>query len=322
VKTLAAFPTAPNFTYQWFEKTKGALAGATNSTLTVNETGEYFFQATPTTLPTCPSVAATPVKITVVKKPIVSFSAPAEGCRGNPVSFTNQTIVDPQIAVQYAWEFGDLATSTEVNPSHTYANAQSYTVKLTASYQGSCAANVTKNINVLTAPDPVIAAPNNVFAICQGETITLSVTGSFPTYLWSTGETTPTITVTKDGAYSVTVTNTGGCSATASRNVQQLDSTPASPSADPPAISAGQTTQLVVAGLTNPIWSPGKTLSDSTISNPIAQPPVTTIYTVKGELPSGCVVSGTIEVRVEAERITGQLIPDNFFPFSHPIMMR
>lgn len=43
-------------------------------------------------------------------------------------NFTNMS----SNAKTYVWEFGDGATSTEVNPSHIYANEGSYTLKLTA----------------------------------------------------------------------------------------------------------------------------------------------------------------------------------------------
>ena len=47
------------------------------------------------------------------------------------------------------------------------------------------------------------------------------------TYLWSTGETTPTITVTSSGSYTVTITNNDGCSATSDALVVNVNPTPA-----------------------------------------------------------------------------------------------
>jgi hypothetical protein len=45
----------------------------------------------------------------------------------------------------------------------------------------------------------------------QGQQIVLNATGPGLTYFWSTGATTPTITVNSMGTYSVTVTNNEGC---------------------------------------------------------------------------------------------------------------
>lgn len=50
--------------------------------------------------------------------------------------------------------------------------------------------------------------------LCSGNPITLSVAPNFSSYLWSNGATTNTIVATTAGTYSVTVTNTNGCSIT------------------------------------------------------------------------------------------------------------
>lgn len=50
--------------------------------------------------------------------------------------------------------------------------------------------------------------------LCNGSSISLAVNTGFSGYLWNTGATTNTITVNASGNYSVTVTDTNGCSAT------------------------------------------------------------------------------------------------------------
>jgi len=61
--------------------------------------------------------------------------------------------------------------------------------------------------------DVQILSSNPNFA-CSGDVTTLSALGGFETYLWSTGEVTPTIEVTQPGDYWLTVTNYQGCSGT------------------------------------------------------------------------------------------------------------
>ncbi len=46
---------------------------------------------------------------------------------------------------------------------------------------------------------------------CQGESVVLSAGSGFSSYLWSTGETTESITVSDDGEYSVVVSDGSGC---------------------------------------------------------------------------------------------------------------
>ncbi len=56
-------------------------------------------------------------------------AAPRSGPAPLEVAFTNLTVGE---ATGYAWDFGDGATSTEVNPSHTYQSEGSYDVTLRA----------------------------------------------------------------------------------------------------------------------------------------------------------------------------------------------
>lgn len=63
--------------------------------------------------------------------PAASFSAstanPAAGCL---VQFTDTSVGSP---TSWAWDFGDGASSTDRNPTHVYAAAGAFTVRLTAS---------------------------------------------------------------------------------------------------------------------------------------------------------------------------------------------
>lgn len=58
--------------------------------------------------------------------------------------------------------------------------------------------------------------------LCSGSTIVLSTNDEFISYEWSTGETTPQISVSGQGQYSVRVTDPNGCSATDIINVNEF----------------------------------------------------------------------------------------------------
>lgn len=65
--------------------------------------------------------------------PTASFSIANNGAlAGIPIYFTNQSTG----ATSYLWDFGDGHTSTDVNPSHVYGSAGTYTVKLYATFGG------------------------------------------------------------------------------------------------------------------------------------------------------------------------------------------
>ncbi|NQZ78796.1 MAG: PKD domain-containing protein, partial [Ekhidna sp.] len=58
-------------------------------------------------------------------------SDPVEGQPG-AIAFTNNSVN----ATEFVWEFGDGNTSTDRNPTHTYAANDTYSVKLTSSGSG------------------------------------------------------------------------------------------------------------------------------------------------------------------------------------------
>ncbi|PQA92026.1 hypothetical protein B0A69_16540 [Chryseobacterium shigense] len=68
----------------------------------------------------------------------------------------------------------------------------------------------TVRLTLTLNPKPFIELPEKI-DFCQGKTVTLDAGQGFTTYLWSTGATARTITVSSPGTYSVTVKNVFGC---------------------------------------------------------------------------------------------------------------
>jgi len=61
------------------------------------------------------------------------------------------------IPITASWNFGDGQDSSQLNPTHTYANAGEYTVTLTVTYANGLEQTITKVIEILTKPsEPVI----------------------------------------------------------------------------------------------------------------------------------------------------------------------
>ncbi len=65
-------------------------------------------------------------------------------------------------------------------------------------------------------------------------------------------------------------------------------------------ICEGESAQLEASGGSNHVWSPAESLSDATIINPVANPTVSTWYTVIAEDELGCTVVDSVRVYVEA----------------------
>ncbi len=75
-------------------------------------------------------------------------------------------------------------------------------------------------MNVIVAPIPEITI-TGVLAICDNSLTILTASGGSK-FLWSTGDTTKTITISSPGLYTVTVTDTNGCSNTAQQNINNI----------------------------------------------------------------------------------------------------
>lgn len=87
--------------------------------------------------------------------PVADFSAtPLTGNAPLAVQFTDQSTG----ATGWLWDFGDGGGSTEKNPSHTYQNAGSYTVVLTASNAAGMSVKIKNGyITASQAPPPPVA---------------------------------------------------------------------------------------------------------------------------------------------------------------------
>lgn len=170
----------------------------------------------------------------------------------------------------YLWSTG---ASTSVITA-TVTATTTYTVIVS---QGACVDTALATITV--NPIPAANAGANQ-TVCIGSPVTLTATGG-GTYQWNTGASSSSITVAATAAatYSVLVTNSGGCTNTASVSVFVTPSIVANAGPDQ-TICVGGSASLTSSGGTGYNWSPSSGLSDPTIYNPVATPGSTTTYTV------------------------------------------
>ncbi|MCA6394420.1 MAG: PKD domain-containing protein [Cytophagales bacterium] len=158
----------------------------------------------------------------------VSFTT-AGTCQNNPVSFFPN--VTPN-ADSLRWNFGDTNTSGAWSPVHTYQQAQTFNVQLTAFYQGqrrTVTQPVTINAFTLelqlvqdtTACRSEFPAPRGTSSPTQFS-VRVSVTqGSATSFNWSNGDTGQILTPDSAGYYYVVATDATGCSTYAGVNVKE-----------------------------------------------------------------------------------------------------
>lgn len=128
--------------------------------------------------------------------------------------------------------------------------------------------------------------------ICSGDSSVLSV-GAFDQYLWSTGASSSSITISSAGVYSITVTDALGYQASDSVALQLKPLPNVSAGITDSVLCAGETTTLTATGATSYTWSSGAITSTVQVV-----PPSTMVYTVTGLGANGCKNSDTVAVAV------------------------
>jgi PKD repeat protein len=181
------------------------------------------------------------VPVTILPLPEVNFTYDSPVCEGTTVQFTDLTTVPGQSGYVYrrTWDFGDGTSQTILFPNatdvtHTYGQAGTFTVTLTAVTADSCTAVTAKTVTVL--PQPAAAFVHG--AGCEGMAMQFTnlsmVTGgqSLSGYLWDFGDpgsgtanqstqTNPGHSYNTAGTYTVMLIamTANGCSDTATQQV-------------------------------------------------------------------------------------------------------
>lgn len=88
--------------------------------------------------------------IVVNSLPTAAFTAP-NVCVGINTLFTDASAVQNGKIAKSIWDFGDNSKSSDANPSHTYAQAGTYSVTLTVS-NGSCESTTARTVIVYPTP--------------------------------------------------------------------------------------------------------------------------------------------------------------------------
>ncbi len=138
---------------------------------------------------------------------------PNPACVNQPVTFTAL----PSFAgFEYAWDFGDAATSFTQITEHAYSTPGVYNVTLVGTFPNLCTLTVVKQVTVNPLPACAINAADTIF--CPGDSVLMTACTGMSGYQWYRddvlipGAVNPTYYVTQHGEYHVVVTNNFGCS--------------------------------------------------------------------------------------------------------------
>jgi len=278
-------------TYTWLPAT--GLSSTTGSTVTASPTTTTTYTVTGTNSNGCKNTAVR--TITVNSGAVVSVTpATSTVCQGVSTTLTATG------ASSYLWSpTTGLSSSTGSSVTATPTSTTTYTV--TGTTLTGCAGTSTSTITV--NPTPTVAASVPSAVVCLGNTINILASVA-TTYSWSPSTflnttvgasviSTPTSNVT----YTVTGTNSFGCTNTATSVITSspYPTVTVSPNV---AICLGGSTNLVAAGALTYSWSPGTGLSSTIGAGVIASPVTATGYTVTGTNAGGCTNTAVVFVLI------------------------
>ncbi|MGI4875299.1 MAG: CARDB domain-containing protein [Janthinobacterium lividum] len=252
-------------TYLW-------STGATSQTITVTMPGQYSV----TVDNGCPKTDQTYVLLPKAK---IAPPASTSVCPGTPVTLMLETPINGSIQ----WSTGATTASITVMPTAT----TTYTV--TVRDHGQVC---TDQVTITISSPPVVSLPADSSPACGAGTATLDAGAGATSYLWSTGATTQTITVSTPGTYSVTASN-GGCSATGSTAVFLPLASVLGGATQHTCVGQSLTLSLVLPTNGAVLWSTGAATNSITVS-----PSANTTYSVQVSA-GGHTCSASVNVVVE-----------------------
>jgi hypothetical protein len=173
-------------------------SGATTQTATGLAAGTYT--VTVTDVNGCTATAS----VNIIATPVATLTLTPTNttCGNNDGKVTVSTAGGSPIA-SYLWSNGATTQNLLNVPGGAYS--------VTATDGHGC--QIMGSATVIGLTNPSVDLGQDL-TFQQGQQAVLDATGPGLTYEWSTGATTPTITVTTMGSYSVTVTNSSSCTAT------------------------------------------------------------------------------------------------------------
>ena len=209
-----------SFTHAW-NFGDGQTSAAKSPSNIYTSTGPFNIKLTITSNNGCTDDT---VKIlsTVYDQPVADFSTAMEVCVGATNSFTDKSVGKGSTITKWQWDFSDGNIGVVQNPTHTFATANAYPVKLTVTTDKGCVSRDTiKQIIINALPDASFAITS---AACETEDIQLSDrsvanAGNVSKWTWDHGNGTtskiqnPVIKYSREGVYqtSLIVETDKGC---------------------------------------------------------------------------------------------------------------
>jgi len=180
-------------TYAW-------STGATSSSITVSNTATVGL-----TITNSGGCSSALTSVDVIENQVPSLTV----ANGGALEFCFGGSVNLQASggfSSYAWSNGIVSQSLIATVSGNYT--------VTGTTSDGCTITSAAQSVVVNANPVATVANSGSSVLCAGDSTTLSAPFGMSSYLWTSGDTTQTITASTAGNYTVTLTNVDGCSST------------------------------------------------------------------------------------------------------------
>ncbi len=286
-------------TYSWTGP-DGFISSLQNpviANIQTNQAGTYYVTVTSSN---CTSTGS--VSVTVNQSLTVTATATP-----NPICLGSTLNLGVTAGDSYSWTGPDGFTSSVQNPIiFNFQSNQTGTYYVTVTSSTGCTG--TSSVSVTSSPSLIVTASATPNPICSGGTLNLGVTAG-DSYSWTgpDGFTSniqnPLITniqTNQSGTYFVTVTSSSGCTGTSSVSVTVNPVPPATVTATPNPLCAGETLNLGTTSGASYSWT-GPDGFTSNVQNPVISDIQTSqsgTYAVTVTSSAGCIGVGTVDVTV------------------------
>ncbi len=300
--------TASNITsYYWNFGVTGLTSDTSSQatpTYTYADTGTYTLKLRVSSSTGCTDSASSTVKIYPGFTPAFTYTG---SCYAAPFVFKDATIAKYGTVTSWAWNFGESSsasdTSSIADPTHQYAAAGAYTVTLDVGSSKGCTGTATETVTADAKPDFTLPFTDTLICSIDSLPLIANSVGSGITYSWSPAyniinaqTANPTVFPKDTTVYTVTATQ-NGCVRTDSITVNVLKYITVSLIPDTTICKTDSFQLRPVSYALGYRWTPGSTLSDSTIKYPMAGPLSSVTYMVLANLGK-CQDSAFLSVKV------------------------
>jgi hypothetical protein len=203
------------------------------------------------------TVSATITQPALPSAPIITANGNTTFCQGN------------SIILQSSQSSGNIWSTNETTQAITVTSSGNYFVTVSSAPNCTATSN-TISITVNPTPATPSISASGATTFCQGGSVVLTSSANAGN-VWAGGATTPSITVTTNGSYTVNVTENGCTSANSNPIVVTVNQTPLIPNisaSGPVNFCEGQSVTLTSDITTGIVWNPGgQTSASITVSS-------------------------------------------------------